>query len=189
MLRKMRLVLLSAMLLCSVSMRANAMQWEGTIRVSLDAGELPVINGSVTLYQVGVPVDGGYRITECFGGGLIKQEDVFSENLAQWLAESAEANGKTLYLDVEGDATFTNLQDGLYLVVQTEAMEGFHLIDPFLTVVGGEFGTRIHVQPKTEPIIWENPQTGQPIMPLLGAMGMVGSGIALYLCIDGKRKK
>lgn len=189
MLRKLRLTLFSAMLLLSVSVRANAMQWEGTIRVSVDAGELPVIKGAVTLHQVGVPVDGGYRITENFGGGLVKQEDAFSENLAQWLSEAADSEGRTLYLDVEGDASFTNLQDGLYLVVQTEAVEGFHLIEPFLTAVGGDFGSRIHAQPKMEPVIWENPQTGQPIMPLLGAMGMVGSGIALYLCIDGKRKK
>jgi len=189
MLKKLTQILVAVVVLLPLSVRAEAMQWEGTLRVSLDTGELPVLNGSVTLYQVGVPVDGGYRITDSFGGGLIKQEDAFSENLAQWLAEAMETDGKTLYLDVEGDVTFTNLQDGLYLVVQTEAIEGFHQIQPFLTAVGGEFGKRIHAQPKVEPIIWENPQTGQPIMPLLGAMGMVGSGIALYLCIDGKRKK
>ena len=43
----------------------------GSIQVQLDAGELPVINGAVTLYQVGVKVENGYRITEGFGGGIV----------------------------------------------------------------------------------------------------------------------
>lgn len=189
MFRKLRMLLLAGAVVLSVSIPAEAMQWEGTIQVSLDAGELPVTNGAVTLYQAGVPVDGGYRLLEAFGGGLVKKEDACSDTLAQWLAEAAGEDGKTVYLDVEGDVTFTNLQDGLYLVVQTERMDGFHVIAPFLTELGPENGRWVHAQPKTEPIIWENPQTGQPIMPLLGAMGMVVSGVALYLCVDSRRKK
>ncbi len=161
----------------------------GAITVSLDAGELPVNNGAMTLYRVGNPAEEGYRITELFGGGMVKAEDAASPHLALWLAEGAGASGKTIYLDVDGNVTFSNLPDGLYLLMQTEQMDGFHAIQPFLVTIpmGGE--RQVHFYLETRPIIAdENPQTGDPIGPLLGAMGMVASGVGLYLCVEKKRK-
>lgn len=188
MFKKLAGVLLAAAIVLGGSVRAEAAAY-GSIRVSLDAGELPVTNGAITLYHVGVPITGGYRISQGFGGGIIKQEDVQSVYLAQWLVESGGVNGKTIGMDVEGDVTFSNLEDGLYLVVQTQRMDGFYPILPFLVELSEGTGREIHAYPKTEPIMIDNPQTGDPMTPLLGAMGLVASGIGLYLCVDSKRKK
>ena len=195
MIRKLASSLFAAAVLLGVGIRANAAETGGTVRVSLDAGELPVTNGAITLYQVGTPVTDGYRITEGFGGGIVKSDDATSPYLAQWLAESAGEAGKTVNLDVDGNVTFSNLENGLYLIVQTERMDGFYPIKPFLVTIPDDGQWQVQVSPKTEPIIienlenLENPQTGQPIAPLLGAMGLVASGVGLYLCVDSKRRK
>lgn len=188
MFKKLGGLLLAAAVVLGGGISANAAEG-GSIQVSLDAGELPVTNGAITLYQVGIPMTGGYRITEVFGGGIVKKEDAQSEHLALWLAESAGGTGRTLGMDVEGDVTFSNLQDGLYLVVQTERMDGFYPVNPFLVELSEDSGREVHAFPKTEPIMIDNPQTGDPFTPLLGAMGLVASGIGLYLCVDNRRKK
>lgn len=188
MIGKLGRMALAAVLVLGLSIPASAAE-EGRVRVWLDAGELPVTNGSLTLYHVGTPTADGYRITEGFGGGIVKTEDAQSRHLALWLAESAGETGKTIHLDVDGNVCFTGLADGLYLVVQTERMDGFYPIQPFLVTIPGEESRSISVSPRTEPIVIENPQTGDPLTPLLGAMGLVASGVGLYLCVDKKRRK
>ena len=41
---------------------AAAAENQGSLKIDLDTGELPVTNGAVTLYQVGTPADEGYRV-------------------------------------------------------------------------------------------------------------------------------
>lgn len=189
MIRRLTGLLFAVMLILGMRLTVDAAQRDGSIQVWLDAGELPVTNGAMSLYQVGKPVTDGYQIVEGFGGGIVRQEDAVSPLLAQWLAESAGETGWTVNLDVDGNVTFSNLEDGLYLILQTERMDGFHPVEPFLVEISPEAGRLVRVRPKTEPIIADNPQTGQPIAPLLGAMGLVASGVGLYLCVDSKRKK
>ncbi|MBQ3192717.1 MAG: hypothetical protein IJB59_04005 [Oscillospiraceae bacterium] len=187
--RKVLGVLTAVLLAANLSLQADAAEAGGRIRISLDTGELPVTNGAVTLYQVGLPGAEGYQITEDFGGGMVRQEDAESVHLAQWLAESAGDLGRTVFLDVEGDVSFSNLEAGLYLAVQTQRTDGFYPFRPFLIAIPTAGSWTVEAQPKIEPIVLENPKTGQSFLPLLGAMGMVISGVGLYVCIDTKRKK
>ena len=85
-----RIILLIACL-CSIFMLAASASayGEGTIRVSLDPGDMAAIGGEVTVYYVGVPLEDGYRITEEFGGGMVRGED-------------APANVKALLLSLHG---------------------------------------------------------------------------------------
>ena len=189
MIRKLVSILFAVVFVFSMGVQVNATKNEGKIRIWLDAGELPVTNGALTLYQVGTPVEGGYRLADSFGGGMVKEADATSDYLAQWLTETTGKTGKTLLLDVDGNATFSNLEEGLYLIEQTERMDGFYPIPSFLAVISAENHWEVHAEPKTEPIIADNPQTGQPFAPLLGAMGLVLSGVGLYLCVDSRRKK
>ena len=110
----------------AMGLPAEASENLGSLRIQLDAGELPVINGAVTLYQVGIKVEDGYRITEGFGGGIVRYADVDSEYLAGWLAESAGENGITMLLDADGNAVYSELEEGLYMLVQTERIDGFY---------------------------------------------------------------
>lgn len=189
MVRKLVSTVFAAMLLLSLGMQVSATEADGSIRVSLDLGELPAINGSLTLYQVGTPVTDGYRIAEGFGGGIVKTEDAQSPHLAKWLAEGAGEAGLRLPVDVDGNAAFSNLAEGLYMVVQQERIDGFHVIEPFLVLLARDGAWNVQIDLEPAPIIAENPQTGQPVTPLLGAMGMVVSGVGLYLCADSKRRK
>ncbi len=186
--RKIAGYFFTGVLFLGLSISANAAQG-GLLRVHLDAGELPVTKGALTIYRAGTPTEEGYRIAEGFGGGMVKQEDALSPHLAQWLAETQGVPGKTINLDVDGNVAFSNLEDGLYLITQTERMDGFYPIRPFLVQIPEQGQREIWAEPKTEPIVMDNPQTGQPIGPLLGAMGLVASGVGLYLCVDNKRRK
>ena len=167
---------------------AKAAEQYGSIRVKLDAGDLAVINGAVTLYQVGFSVEDGYRIAENFGGGMIRRQDADSVNLAQWLAESAEESGLTMLLDADGNAVFSDLEEGLYMLVQTERMDGFYPILPALISVpeGEKWHLDVYRQPV--PVVTEIPKTGQSPALFLGVLGMILSSIGLILCVKKERK-
>ncbi len=189
MIRKVVCGFFAAALLMGAGVQTRAANRFGSIQVSLDVGELPVNNGSLTLHHVGLPVQEGYRIADDFGGGLVKAEDAESVYLAQWLAESADGAGKKVNLDVDGNVAFSNLEEGLYLVIQTERTDGFYPIKPTLITLPDENQWDVRIQKAPDPIILDNPQTGQQPWPVLAAMGLVGSGVGIYLCADSKRKK
>ena len=187
----MRKVIVSLMLLCVLGTQlpgAKAAGNYGSIRVTLDAGDLAVTNGAVTLYQVGYRVEDGYRIAESFGGGIIRGEDAYSSNLAQWLAESADESGMTMLLDADGNAVFSELEEGLYMLVQTERMDGFYPILPVLLSVpeAEQWDLQIYRQPA--PVVTEIPHTGQSPAPFFGVAGMILSSAGLLLCRKKVRK-
>lgn len=168
---------------------AAAAENKGSIHVRLDAGELPVINGAVTLYQVGVKVEDGYRITEGFGGGIVRQEDADSEKLAQWLAETAGETGMTMLLDADGNAVYSELEEGLYMLVQTERMDGFYPIYPVLLRLPNANRWDVQVYREPVPVVTEIPQTGQSPTPFFGILGMILSSMGLMLCAAKNRKR
>ena len=183
--------MISLVLLCILSAvvpAAKAAETYGSVRVKLDAQDLAVTNGAVTLYQVGVRVEDGYRIAESFGGGIIRQQDVDSTHLAQWLAESAEENGITMLLDADGNAIFSDLEEGLYILVQTERMDGFYSILPVLLTIPEENRWDLRIYREPVPIVTDNPKTGESPMLFLGILGMVFSTAGLFLCAGKNRK-
>ena len=159
----------------------------GSIRVKLDAQDLAVTNGAVTLYQVGNRVEEGYRITESFGGGIVHIEDAESANLAKWLAETAEVEGMTMLLDADGNAVFSDLEQGLYMLVQTERMDGFYPILPVLISIPQEDLWNVEFYRQPVPIVTEIPKTGQSPIPFFGLLGMVLSAAGLLIC--GKKMR
>ena len=184
-------MMISLVLLCvfmSAVPAAKAADTYGSVRVKLDAQDLAVTNGAVTLYQVGFRVEDGYRIAESFGGGMIRQQDADSANLAQWLAESAEENGMTMLLDADGNAIFSDLEEGLYILVQTERMDGFYPIRPVLLTIPENDQWNLEVYRQPVPVVTEIPKTGQPPAPFFGILGMILSSAGLLLCSKKIRK-
>lgn len=181
------LLCLAAWLTAAVPVAAAA-ENRGSIQVKLDAGDLPVTNGAVTLFQVGIRVEDGYRITEGFGGGIVRQEDADSDKLAQWLAESVEETGMTLLLDADGNAVFSELEEGLYILVQTERMDGFYPIYPVLLTIPNEEHWDVLLYREPVPVVTEIPQTGQSPIPFLGILGMILSSTGLLICVRKNRK-
>ena len=173
--------------LLSLSIRAGASEMRGSVEIQLDAGELPVTNGAVTMYLVGVPTGEGYRLLDRYGGGVVHSADVGSGNLAYWLGELADG-GKELLLDVDGRVVFSGVEEGLYLVMQTRRMDGFYPFRPFLAEVpsGGRWTRRY--EPAALPITDEPPCTGD-VTTYLGVLGMALSGGGLVCCGIWGRKK
>lgn len=185
--RMLRLLMLSAIMLMT-PMKASAEAW-GSVQVKLDTGDMPVINGGVSLYQVGTKVEEGYRIREGFGGGIVHQEDADSDKLAQWLAESAVENGISLLLDADGQAVFSDLEAGLYMLVQTERIDGFYPIYPILFTIPEEEQWDVNIYREPVPVVTEIPKTGQSVIPFLGILGMVLSSAGLLICAGKNRKR
>ncbi len=186
--RKMVWLLGVMLLLCFVPTAAAA-EGLGSIQIRLDAGDLAVTNGAVTLYQVGIPVEDGYRIADGFGGGIVRLEDADSDHLALWLAESAGETGTTMLLDADGNAVFSNLEEGLYMLVQTERMDGFYPILPTLLPVPRDGNWAVQEYRAPVPIVTEIPKTGQTMIPYFGVLGMILSGSGLFLCAKKQRKQ
>lgn len=164
----------------------------GSIRVTLDNGDTVVPDGAVTLYYAGSPLGYDYRLTEDFGGGMIKGEDALSPALASWLAEMAVGGGMMRVLDEDGSGEFCDLTEGLYLLVQTEGSTGYHIMEPMLVQLPCQGQWHVQAYPKIEEIIYqiavEPPATGQSPAPFLGVVGMVLSGTGLVICGRKRRK-
>lgn len=161
----------------------------GTIRVTLQNGESLVPDGSVVLYYVGSVVDEDYRLTEEFGGGIIREEDALSPALANWLAEEAQEDGWEKSLDGFGSAEFGELQEGLYLIAQEEPSTGYHLMEPMLVQIPCQMQWHVQSYPSMEEIVWEAPQTGDSFPLLFGIIGIVVSGSGLMVCTYQNRRR
>lgn len=167
---------------------AAASEGNGTVRVTLRSGSIYASSGTLTLYMVGDEISGGYRLKESFGGGVISVKDTQMEELPHWLAEQAEG-GTTLEIDVAGTVEFSGLKEGLYLVVQREASDGFYPVEPFLVRLPWmEEQWYLEARPKLEQYPQETPQTGQSLMPVLSAVMMLLSGSGLVLCWQWKKR-
>ncbi len=155
---------------------------QGSVSVCLNVGDLAVYNGAFSVYRVGVKVSDGYRITEDFGGGFVRQQNALSPHLAQWLSENSGAPERTLLLDADGNAVFSHLGEGLYLVAQTEATDGFYPIQPFLLEMpsGSRWEYPVNLEPL--PRIAPSPETGEDGQLYLGLLGMGLSAAGLALC-------
>ena len=82
------------------------------------------------------------------------------------------------------------IEDGLYLLIQTEPMDGFYSFRPFLVTLPMDDSRSIQVSPLIQPIPSdEPPPTGQHPAPIFAAMALVVSGLGLAFCLDKLRKK
>lgn len=186
-------VLAAVLLVMHLGLNASAAEKGGSIRIFMDVGDLPVTNGAMAVHYVGSKAAEGYRITDAFGGGMVKEEDALSPQLARWLAEMAGEGTKVL-LDADGNVTFSNLEEGLYLLTQTEKIDGFYAVDPFLLTIPLDGRFHLQVNPVPEPIVTDlvqpdNPRTGEDPLLVLSLFGVLLSGTGLWLCAAAKYKK
>lgn len=197
--KRLVLAVVVILLLGIVSIEAVAAGPEGTITIRLAAEGVPVSGGTVALYRVGkLKADGsGFLPWGAFENCGIAFEEIRLAKLAEPLAEYVEAEnlaGTVQALDKEGRVVFTNLEQGLYLMVQEEAAEGYRKFSPFLisvpTSINGELIYKVDASPKVQISKLEPdlPQTGQlnwPV-PVLSGLGLCFMGLGLAL--RGKKK-
>lgn len=113
----------------------------GTIQIQLRDTYFPenTIEGTLVLYKVGdaAEIDSNLSFVPAsqFSGSGADLNDLDSPELAPQLAAYAAEHtltGISASADKDGNVTFSGLSTGLYLVVQTEAAEGYLPVSPFL---------------------------------------------------------
>ena len=173
---------------------------KGSITVSMRFDGEAVPGGSLTLYWVGEVSqdDGNYSFVptgdftgwgSAFGALDSAEENARTAQSLKTFAQSQEPpiSGIEKQIGKDGMAKFTNLEQGLYLLVQTQAAPGYSPVNPFLVSipyeVKGEYCYDVDAQAKMEleqlPKPPEKPggklpQTGQlnwPV-PVLAAAGL-----------------
>ncbi len=117
----------------------------GSISVTMqDSSGTALEGGSLALYQVAeVYVDetlqNSYELIEDFADSEVDLEELSDEELAETLevwVDSEELDAyQTAEIGEDGLAVFTELPVGVYLVVQTEAADGYELVSSFVVTV------------------------------------------------------
>lgn len=195
-------LLLAAALLCIMGLPALAHDAvdifrEGSITVTMRAGDTPVPGGTLTCYRVGAVWedngDFGFEPTGDFVGCGESLEDIQSVEMVRSLVRYVQNNrleGTTKTIDENGTAIFDGLAAGLYLIVQKQAADGYFRTDPFVVGVprmeDGKYVYDVDASPKAEaekeptqpmedpgPDHTTLPQTGQlnwpvPVLVVLG---------------------
>lgn len=187
--RRVMCVLFTAALLLSLGLHSAAAEETGSIRIVLASAGDGICEGTLKLYKAGEPTADGYRLDPAFGGGIVKTEDADSPALAQWLAEQTGKGGTSCDLRTDGSVEFTDLEEGLYLLVQTETAKGYYPIVPFLVTLPYEGLWHLQANPKVEIRLDATPLTGQEPTPIIAAAMLAVSGTGLLLCAVRKRKK
>lgn len=145
--KKITVLMLTMLMLLAAGSTVSALDLpdpdrSGSVSVKMEYDGQTVSGGSMALYRVGdVSVeDGNYSfiLNASFADSQVSLEDIQSDQAAKDLAAYAEENGisaETKRIGSDGTVTFRNQKAGLYLMVQTEAADGFLPADPFLVSV------------------------------------------------------
>lgn len=149
----------------------------GSITIEMKYDGAPVIGGTLEVYQAGyieIYKDGdgntrfGLRKTENFNSFGEELDNVQSAELAQELAEEMAqfVQQQNLYADYSahneaGNVVFGQLPAGLYLIIQSEASDGYEAMSPSLVSIpmpeDGAYVYNVNVHGKLSP--QKSPQT------------------------------
>lgn len=133
----------------------------GSIQITMRYGDTYVPGGDLTLYKVGdiYENDGNYSfvLTDSFAGSGEDLANIQSSQLADDLARYAKRHsivGTSKDIDQNANITFTDIDLGLYLLVQEQAAEGYNKVSPFLVSVpiqeNGAYVYDVDASPKVE---------------------------------------
>ena len=184
------LAALTAAMLALTLQTAGRAAGLGSLKVQLSFAGRPIRNAEVTVYRAGTAVVGGYRLTEAFGGGFVAEADVLFPELPRWLAQVARAEGLRQRTDENGEAVFGALEEGLYLVVQTETAGSCSAFEPFVVILPWDGAVwDITAAPKMERADTGQPETADPGTVNRGLWGMALSGLGLgWLILRNKKR-
>jgi LPXTG-motif cell wall-anchored protein len=180
--KKITALLLMLTLLCATAVQGFAREVpdpdrRGTLTLTMKLGDTLVTDGSVLLYRVGdVTEDDGndtFVLNDTFqsaGVTLGSDADLQSDANAKTLADFASSNqvkGTSGAVSSTGTVTFSDLEIGLYLVVQETAAAGYTDITPFLVsipeLVGETYLYEVDASPKVELSIDNTPVETPPV--------------------------
>lgn len=180
----------------------------GSIELTVCRGEKPIPGGEMTCIRVGEvwEKDGNYTFRRLDGKALTNfQSPKVAASLVKY-AKDSKLDKTVKAIDDDGKVTFSDLEIGLYLLVQETAAPGYSKLAPFLVgipyvsegkyqydvtpLVKGELERQAETQPPTtKPPDSKLPQTGQlnwpvPALTVLGLL-LFSAGWAMKF---GKKK-
>lgn len=141
------------MMLCVLTITAYGVEVPdlsrtGSISVDMIYDGKAVPGGNLILYRVAEvhlenEADYSFVYTGDYADCQLSLDNLSASTTARDLADyTAEQSiqGVTIEIDDKGHAEFPDLELGLYLLVQDEAADGFHAVNPFLVTVPGRHG-------------------------------------------------
>ena len=146
-----------------------------------------VAGGTVSLHRVGKKVEQGYHLTDGLANWFVEKGELDSKGWAQWLRQSSDGEKTVHQIADETGVTFSDLEEGVYLVAQTEAAPGYTPFEPFLLAIPDGNAWDIIARPKLIAL-GESPRTGDHPAPIIGAMG-VGLSVAVLMVLVDEHKK
>ncbi len=167
-------MLMCILLLCGLHVTLYAQEpqeTKGKITVKMKYDGKAVTGGALTVYRVGDAAEenGDFTFfkTDAMGGFSEEFDDISDPKLAEDVAAFVEAKDLSAYAEAEnqeGKAVFTNLDLGLYLIVQTESSDGYEPLKPFLVSVpmneNGHYIYEVNAEGKIQ-----HPQGQNPSVP------------------------
>lgn len=208
--------LIAIVLLGSLTVAAHEvpdLTQNGTITFTMDWNGEPLDGGSLTMYRVGdiAEDDGNYNFACVAEIDAVSLENLNDPALAVSLAAAAQEAGLMPITApvAEGQAVFTDVVPGLYVVTQEDAAEGFAPLSSFLISMpkfrDGHYEYDITADPKvpleTEPAEPTEPDPTKPTDPWLPQTGQLNwpvpmlavAGLALFiagwiLCFGRKKE-
>lgn len=136
----------------------------GSISVTLldNQNSSPVSGAGITLYRVAGAYNFGYQLSYVFTDDFkdcgMKLDNLRQDGLATHLTTYANAQGlkgiASKKTDANGLVTFSDIETGLYLVLQTKITNGYYAMDPFLVsvpmTIANEWVYDVDASPKLE---------------------------------------
>ena len=165
-----------------MSLPVLAASGEGVIHVSPCCASEAVTGGTVTVYPVGIPIPGGYQLTDGLANWQIREGDVCTPEFALWIVEQRDLEGITQPINAGGTAVFENLEPGLYLITQQNPADLFLPFSPLVVIL--QDGQTQEVFPELEVDLDLIPQTGDHGAPVLWAIIAVLAVYGAFLLSD-----
>ena len=172
-----------------LTMPAAAFEELGQIRIQQTCAGEPVSGGTVSIRHVGTAMEDGYLIFGKTQNWIIAADEMFFPETALLVRKHTKNQDITVPADDFGVATFADLPEGVYLVTQTEAPEGYAPFAPFLIEIPIDGNIwQAEACPNLEPLVSDNPQTGDHPAPIIAAMTLVLSIFAVFTLSDKYKK-
>lgn len=160
---------------------------KGSLRVMPMWGGEQILGGEVSICLVGCKTEDGYLLTDGLANWSVSEKEVLTGNWISWLSERTAGRGICNPIEPGGGAEFTGLQEGLYLVQQLDAPEGFDAFHPFVVAIPENGEWNVYKEPEMV-CLGESPQTGDRPAPIIGAMGLGLSAVLLMIVVDERKK-
>lgn len=164
--KKLFTLFIAAIAISTVSITAFAqkvpdLSRRGSIHITMHQGANVISGGSFTLCRVGriqeKNGDYSYVLTDDFADCGESLNNILSVEPAERIAAYAEEKqltGSTREIGEDGTVTFSNLEPGLYLLVQKEEAPGYNKVEPFLVSIpvteNGVYIYDVDASPKVE---------------------------------------